>query len=71
MVLSDELAVQSKVLNLLTMPVYVDNIDTSISTILTMSTMSMSIDIVVWQSETVILVDSVIIFQSEKRHSLR
>ena len=33
LVLSDELAVQSKVLNLLTMPVYVDNIDTSISTI--------------------------------------
>ena len=32
--------------------------------------MSMYIDIVVWQSETVILVDSVIIFQSEKRYSL-
>ena len=33
--------------------------------------MSMYIDIVVWQSETVILVDSVTIFQSEKRYSLR
>ena len=40
MVSSDELAVQAKVLNLLTMPVYVDNIDTTISTILTISTMS-------------------------------